>query len=555
MKTKGLILSFLTVISIIIVAVLVIGTHTVSPTTLKFTSPITQLSFTLTPPSTSTSYTLTFPTITQDDGVNIAFTFSGDLTDINTSQTITINSTNVNYGKLSPGKNYNGNLVITNTADSSDRVNVPVSFVGSFCKNGEIGTDLEITKVTIDNADGDDDQWTPLDEIDIEVEVSNEGQEKVKEVHVELGLFDSQGKNVIKDMDDLDNEEIDVGSIKDDDEDTAVFTFKVPADFETDNYKLVVKAFSDDLGEETLCIAHSSDLDEDFFQTIDGEREEDEDKHIVFHKINVSPAQVQCKERVQVAGEVINIGDTDYEDQVRVNIFNQELGVNLDKVVKKDFDQGDFETVDFEFLVPDKVEEKIYTLDFTTYYDYDTDDNTYDVSSQDKFTGTVRVQGNCEQEDATKDVRITAELDTETPEAVAGKQVIVNAELENTGDTETTYSISVLGNSAWSSVVSVDPQTVTLTPGESREVNIVLRINSDASGDKEFTIKTSFENQTTEQKVAFSISPSETTNPQLGPFVESIRSNWFIYLIIIINIILIIAIILVIRSMVSPRAL
>jgi len=552
MTFKKLLLCLLTIFTVILYASFILASHSVLPTSLKFVDPTTSQSFTLTPPSTGASYTLTPPIIPQDDGNAIVFTSSGDLgavTPITTPKTITVNAT-VNYRKLNIGKTYSGNIVLKNTADSTDTLNLPVSFIGSFCKQGEKGTDLEITKIRIDNEDGDDDEWTPLDKIEIKVEVSNNANERVKEVFVELGLFDSQGKNVIKDMDDLDDEEVDLGSIKDSDEETAVFTFTVPADFETDNYKLTAKAFSKDAGEENLCTAKSSDLEDTFFQVISGEREEDEEKHVIVNNIKVSPETAQCGERVQVSGEVVNIGDADYENQVRVNLFNQELGIKLEKVIREDFDQGDSQVFDFEFLIP-KIAEKIYTLEFSTDYDYDEDDNTYDISSEERFTGIVKVQGNCEEE--VKSVKISAELDVETPEAVAGKRVIINAKLENTGSSQTVYTVSVVGNEEWSDIVSIDPQVVSLAPGESKEVVIVLGVNPDAQGDKELTVKTSFNGQTTEQKVALPVllKPGQ----ELTPFVENIRGNWFIYLIIVVNVILIIAIILVIRSMVSPRPL
>ncbi len=547
-----LIAIFIVLVSVIVVT-LVLATHTASPSSLKFTDPRTQLSFTLTPPdNNSHSYAISFPTITQDDGTAITFS-SSDLTNVVSSRSVTITANNVNYGKLSPGKNYNGNIILLDSNNNSDTLTVPLSFVGSFCKQGEKGADLEVTKVDIDNSDGDDDEWSPLDEIEIKVEVSNEGDEKIKEINVELGLFDSDGKNIIKDMENLDSEEIDLGSIKDDDEDTAVFNFKVPADFEDGDYRLVVKAFSKDLREENLCTARSTDLDNEFFQLIDGAREDNEEKHIVLDNIKVSPSPAQCGERIQITGELVNIGDADYEDQVKVTLSNTELELNLEQIVRENFDQGDSEMVDFEFDVPQQIEEKSYVLDFVTYYDYDEDDNTYDIHSEDTFTTSIKIAGNCERE--VKNVQITAQLDSETPQAVAGKQVIVNSVLKNTGDVETVYTVSVFGNSQWSVLNSVDPQIFTLAPGESKDVSIVLTVNEDAEGENEFTIKASYNGQETEQKVALSIASSYTKDVQLTPFLETIRANWFIYLIILVNIILIIAIILVIRSMVSPRSL
>jgi len=108
----------------------------------------------------------------------------------------------------------------------------------------------------------------------------------------------------------------------------------------------------------------------------------------------------------------------------------------------------------------------------------------------------------------------------------------------------------VFGNSAWSNLASIDPQLVILEAGASKEVIITLNIDADAEGDKEFTIRATSDNKETEQRVALTIGTEE---PQMDAFSSHIRKNWFIYVIVLINIILIIAIILVIRGMVRPR--
>ena len=53
-------------------------------------------------------------------------------------------------------------------------------------------------------------------------------------------------------------------------------------DFEDDIFKLVIKAFSDDEGEDKICTDSADDLDQDFFQDIEVERENDEGKFIAF---------------------------------------------------------------------------------------------------------------------------------------------------------------------------------------------------------------------------------------------------------------------------------
>jgi hypothetical protein len=556
-NTKTITSIFLTVL--LVASFVLAANFTTAPNALRFTQPTTQLTFTITPPAVDASnpdysYTMAFPDIAMDDGQLIQFTPSGDsvtgllIDSITGSKTITVDAV-VDYSEISIGKTYSDNIVLTNIEDDTQTISMPVSFVGSFCKYGEIGEDLEITDVKIDNNDGDDEEWSPLDEIEIEVEVSNNADDKIKDVIVELGLYNSEGKNIVKDLDDLDNEEIDLGSIKDDDEDTAIFTFTIPADFESENYKLVLKTYSDDVGQDELCVAQTSEFDNDYYQSISGEREEEEEKHVIIDNIKISPSLAQCGETVQVTAEVFNIGDEDYEDQVKITLFSQELGLNLEEIVREDLDQGDSEVIEFEFQIPAETTEKLYTLSFETFYDYDEDDDDYDIESEDNFMATLRVEGNCAVIEKT--ARITAELDDETPNAVPGKQVIINANLENTGDVETTYTLSVSGNSAWSELVSLDPQLVTLAPGDTKEVTIVISIDADAKGDQEFKIRASYDSKTTEQRVALTM--SEEQDAELGPTVDHLKSNWFIYVIILVNIILIIAIILVIRSMVAPR--
>lgn len=554
-KTKLFTMIFMT--AILAVSLVLAGTS--SPTTLTFTEPTTSLNAALSGLNTGVNYDITTPTINQANNAAIGLTVSGSevagsvLTTSATTANIAVAAT-VDYDEIQIGESYTGNIVLTQQSPGTDTVTIPVEFVGSFCTDGEVGSDLEITDVKIDNSDGDDDEWSPRDEIEVKVEVTNNNNDdKIKDVFVEIGLFDSTGKNVIKDMDDLDDEEIDLGSIKDDDEDTATFTFTVPSDFEDDNYRLVIKAYSDDLGEDAECTASSSDLSDDFYEAINGEREEDEENHIILDNIQVSPSPAQCNEKVQVTAELFNIGDEDYEDQVRVTLFSEGLGLDLEQTVREDFDQGDSEVVDFEFDIPADAEEKLYTIEFRTYYDYDDDDDTYDVVSDEKFTSTVRVAGNCNVQNT--NAAVTATLDSETPDAVPGKQVIINAKVRNTGDVMTTYTVSVTGNSGWSTLSSIEPQVVALSPGESRDVSIALAVNEDATGDNELTIRAAYDGKTTDQRVILSVSEGSSAQTDLGPFVNHLRDNWFIYLIILVNIVLIVAIILVIRSMVSPRPL
>lgn len=530
---------------------------TVSKTSLSFIDSDNSETFTITA-ITSTSYDFITPIIADDDGATIPITITPSPATANGTipLTITVDST-VDYEGLTIGKNYAGNLKIID--DYAEEETVGLKFIKTFCELGEKGDDiigkLEITDISIDNDDGDDTEWGPLDPITIEVKVENIGDDKVSDVIVELGLYNSKGKNIVNDLKDLDDEQIKLGSIRDGDDDTAIFNFQIPADFEDETYTLVIKAYSDDTGEDGVCTSYSTDLTEDYYELIDGVRETDEDKHIVIDNIKISPTNPQCSEMVQLSAEVFNIGDEDYEDQVRVTLYNKELGVDLEQTIRQDFDQGDSEVIDFDFEIPEDAEKRTYILEFRTYYDYDVDDEEYALVSDRKFTKPLTVDGNCGLvPPTTSEVKITAKLSPGTPEAIAGEQVIIIATLQNTGDSTNLYTVSVSGNTAWSSLSQIDPESVIIPAGESKEVDIVLILDEDAEGDKEFTIKATNNGKTTEQKVALSITEKTAPNVTGSAIIDHIKANGFIYIIILINLILIIAIILVIRRMVSPKS-
>lgn len=575
MKTK-IISSIL--LSVIVVLTLVNALPSATSTTpATFTKTVTQSSFIL---------TNTFATPVNFKINNLPLT----LTDPK-SNSIVITTPQITYNNVASGAN-TGNIILTYTGDTTNFIvgtytgnilvtvidssnpnntitmNVPVTFTNTFCKSGDNeSTGISISEVNIKNNDGDDTDWKPLDSIDIKVKVDNSG-DKVSSVYVELGLIDVNGKNVIGTVENLNNKKISLGSISSDKDKTAEFKFNVPSDFNEEDYKLVVKAYKSG-NEATICTSSSSDLDNSIYQTVSGARETDAARQVVVTNIVTSPEEtVSCGDKVQISGDVVNIGDTDYSDQFKVTLYNKDLKVNLEQVITQDLNQGDSYNVDFEFDVPQDAAEKSYNLEFRTNYDYDTNDNTYGEQSANKFIKTIKVLGNCQG--STTDntgtgttpstnipqLKISAELDPETPEAIAGKQVIVRSTLKNTGTTPSSYNIAIVGNTAWSNILSVDPQVVTLAPGESKDVNIVLALDPAAQGDKEFSVRALYgaaNDKAIEQKVALTITKgsSSTTSGSTSAIADHFKRNWFIYLIIIVNIVLIVAIIAVIRRMLS----
>ncbi len=323
-----------------------------------------------------------------------------------------------------------------------------------FCNSGDgaIGHEyLEIKKVKISNRglsdDSEDNVWYPLDTIRVEVELENNDESdegEIEDMVFVLGLFEEGSTADIADemfWISEDDEEIEIGDIEEqgeDDELTHTFEFRVnPEDLEEGKYVLKIKVYSDKEDEDNVCIDYAEDLaDSDFgsseyYAEIKIEKERENDERPVVVDIDELPDQIpaSCGTEVRLLVDVWNIGDEDQE-QVKVTLFNEALGIDLDYEIREDMDEaGDKEEIDFAFTVPKDAEEKIYALEFQTYYDYDEDDDLYDERSK-IFRAYLKVEGNCEVE--TEDPKITAELDPETPEAIAGKQVIIRATIKNT---------------------------------------------------------------------------------------------------------------------------
>jgi hypothetical protein len=436
------------------------------------------------------------------------------------------------------------------TATINDTKTLSFNFKKTFCKSGEVGTNLSISQINIRNNNGDDTEWKPLDTIKITVRVDNNAGDNVRKVYTVLGLIDPDGKDKIGNMNSLADKKISLGTINEGKDKSVTYEFQVPADFKDLSYKLVVKAYSDDAKEQNLCTSSSSDLNQNYYQDISGIREDSEQKQVVVDNIQFSPETAQCGDKIHVSADVYNIGDTDYEDQIKVTLYSKELGINTEQVIREDLNQGDSTPIDFDINVPLAASEKTYSLEFRTYYDYDSSKDTYNIVSDTRFLGSLIVKGNCQSTPTptTPSIKITAELDSQTPEAVAGKDVIIDAHLQNTGTSQQTLSLSTIGNSEWSTLTSINPQVITLAPGTTKDVTIKLNIDATASGEQEFTIRaTDGSSKTTDQKVTLTIPASTSQNA----LMQHLQANWFIYVIILVNVILIIAIIIVIRRIVG----
>jgi hypothetical protein len=464
-------------------------------------------------------------------------TFSDSNFNLNPGVAKLVEVSSVNLDSLELGDD--NTITVKATDGTTDSETIALTVPISFCEIGDIG-DLEMDRLDFtNNGMGDDNEWYLTDEIEVEVRIENtHNDDKIKDIVVSWGLYDEENDKWI-----IDKEE-DEFNLNDGDKETVTFKFTLdPQDFD-DSYSegdfvFYIKAYSKEDGEDVQCI---SMIEEDVSIM-------KEDDLVVVDDIDFTSNTLPCGEELSGDFNVWNLGEDNQNEELFIMITNEELGIS-ERVNVGELDSLDDVGRSFSIMVPEDAKEKGYPLKFTI---YDEDGGLFvnDVDGDDKdavFYKTFNVEGECS--DSRDKVQITAINDASTPDAVAGGKYIIKATLINMDDETATYTVSVFGNSAWSSLDSIDPQVVTLEAGESKEVSIALEIDEDASGDKELTIKASSSNNEVEQKVALSI---ESDEAEFDAFSGHVRKNWFIYVIVLVNIILIIAIILVIRSMVRPR--
>lgn len=406
----------------------------------------------------------------------------------------------------------------------------------SFCKFGPAGANLSISNIDITNEDGDEDEWMPLDKIEIEVQVENNGQDDINDVVVELGLFDSTGKNVANKLkySNTDEQKIKVGRINDGDEEKATFTFTVPADLDSGSYKLAIKAYSKKTGENVDCADRSSDLDNTIYESISIDKEDDEGKFISFDNVQLSSSTATCGETLTLSANVYNIGDED-QDRVKVTLYNKDLKIDLAQEIIN-LDSGEGKPVTFTFVVPQGVSDKSYNLELSAIYDYN--NGVYRESLDESSKIILKIIGCSAQQTEEGDIKITeVSLDSE---AIAGSPITVRAEIKNLGSQQKSLVISAEGYESWAKLQKISDPLLTLNSGATKSVAFDFIVDNSASGKKSFTIKVSDGTKLLQsEEVEIDVTKKSTGFPGIN-----LGNNQVLWVLGIVNVILIVLIII-----------
>ncbi len=413
----------------------------------------------------------------------------------------------------------------------------------TFCISGEKG-DLEISYFTIDNMGiGDDEEWNLLDEIEIEVEVENTNRDNyIKDVIVEMMILDWNGEDVTSYFE-LNDEEIDLGRIKDREYETAVFRIpELPADLEEGYYKIYVKAYSEDEGEESQCVSSSNDFNEKNYQEIEVIREDDP---AVIVRSDLIRMDVLCGEKnVVVSFDVYNLGSDD-ERRVLVILENTELGI-YEKQVISNLRSGKKKEITFVFDLSDYLPKDIYDLSVKTYFDYDDDEdeldkNSYDESSDDigrRFSLRLDIL-DCKIPEPT----INARLDSD---AKLGENLVVRISVKNNAEEAKNFIISAEDYELWGNLINIEPTSSSIGAGQSQD--FLITFVPEKEGTQSFKISIIADNETYEQPFSVNIEGKP------GLFRFGGLDSFSLYFLIGIGVLVILILLVLIVKMFSRRA-
>ena len=411
---------------------------------------------------------------------------------------------------LNAGEN---SIILKATSSDGTSSTGMVKFEKSFCDVGpQNDTSLEFDVSINNKGKGTDSEWKFLDTVEVEVDLDNSGVD-TQDIIFELGLFKKgSSKNVADDLIWLSDEDesYQFGDIDEDENGNHVFEFRVnPDKLDNGDYVLVVKAYSDS-DEDKVCIDYSNDLsDSEFgsssksFAEIKIDKESSKGKMVVVDTYSLSGMTVQCGQSVSLSADVYNIGDEDFEDQIKVNLFNNELGISLNDVILGDFDAGDKGIANFIFTVPQNASDKMYFLSMSTEYDYDKKKDRYDEVSEEAFRVQLNVQG-CS---VNPDVLISASLGSD---AISGGEMSINVVITNSKNSLRVFTIEATGYQTWAELLE-SPSAQTVGPQSAGETTIRFRVKDDISGEQPFVLRI-FENGSliATQSVSVNIEPKSS---------------------------------------------
>jgi len=301
---------------------------------------------------------------------------------------------------------------------------------------------------------------------------------------------------------------------------------EIPNDIDAnDQYTLHVEAFNDDVNEEL-----------EFSVEVSAKR------HLLnFVDVIFNPGlSAKNTQPLFVTVRLENLGDKK-EDDVRVEVSIPELGISqrtfIDELVtvedSQDDDEETSQSSDTLLLDLSNVQPGTYNLRVKVDYNrgHDSIVQNYPLT----VTGGSVVTG-------TSDLMVQAS--TASMDVNQGGSVVYTFSIANLGTQARTFSFELSGQEAWATA-RLDPMAVTVLPGATREVNVVVNAKTDADlGSKVFTVRVK-EGSSTVKELQFD---ANVKSESVGN-MSSLRSGLEVGFIVLLVILVILGIILAVNKL------
>ena len=396
---------------------------------------------------------------------------------------------------------------------------------------------IDSTKV-LDPGYGSSTNWYPLDNIEARVTVTNNGPDTIKNIIVRWILYDTTTKKKV--MSGSEDSFSLKGDSNYDKQLNIDFKLDSPSNLdEGDNYLLYAWATGNDEaydGNPSTCASDNSDSININI-----------DPHFVVLDSLTIPDSASCGGTAQITGTAWNIGSDD-ESNTYLIVSSTQLGINQ-RVDIGDLNSGDSQDLSFPLNIPDDTPKGTYSLDVSVYND---DKTIFKNDNGDKSISQLilNINNSCS---TVPTASVSANLLSSSVKA--GQELTVKATIINTGSTASTFNLGLSGYSDWASLVSIDRNSVTINAGESQDILITLKANSDASGENKFNIDLDQGTKSLSQPVSVAIQ-SGFSFPSLTGFFSKVGAsgnNLYLWGIGALNVILVLIIIFVAARVVRKK--
>ncbi|MFH1591827.1 MAG: putative S-layer protein, partial [Candidatus Woesearchaeota archaeon] len=300
------------------------------------------------------------------------------------------------------------------------------------------------------------DEFAPMEEMELEIEVENNGDKDIDDVIVEAFLF-------VKDptagefdrVEDIESDEV---NIAEDEKEEFLLTLEVPdSDIdEDDDYILFVKAYESG-HEEDHCAEEEIE--------IDIERK----KHqVVISEFDLSSYELSCGGFITANIDLENLGTSEEEDMfVALNIPELGLEEVSPRFTLEEFDGNNDISKKLSLKIPSDIKSGTYALIAGAVFD---DDEETEVKEK------QIIINDCEPGEIVYELKTDVDLES-VFERNRGDSIVFPIEIMNTGDRFAEYQV-VISDSGF-----IDPVTQNVLIGgqKTRFVNVDTKIKEDAS--------------------------------------------------------------------------